>query len=215
MDEERQISTTDPERIRALAHPVRLDLIELLDELGEATATQCAERLGETVANCSFHLRVLAKAGFIEPAPARGREKPWRPVAPGRTMSIERGNPASRLAVAEVAALSMTREVERVRTFIQTQPDPPPGWEDTVTLTSQSFWATGDELRALVEQLHHLTDRFEGRHQDPALRPAGARPARLFAALNPDSFPAADDAPGSPAADGARDATTDPTEVTS
>lgn len=191
----RGISTTDPDRIRALAHPVRLDLIELIDELGEATATQCAERLGETVANCSFHLRVLAKAGFIEPAPARGREKPWRPAAEGgRRMSIEPGNPASRLAVAEVASLSMVREVERVRSFIQQQPDPPPGWEDTVTVTTHGFWATADELREVVDQLATLTDRFAGRSKDPSLRPEGARHARLLATVNPDSFPDADEA---------------------
>lgn len=190
MSQDDQIRTTDPERIRALAHPVRLELLEVLDDLGEATATQCAERLGETVANCSFHLRVLAKAGFIEPAEARGREKPWRPTGPGgRQMSIEPGNPASRHAVAEVASLSMTREVERVRAFIQEQPDPPPGWEDTVTLTQAAFWATADELRELVAQVHALTERFTGRSRDAALRPEGARPARLFATVNPDSFP--------------------------
>lgn len=195
-----QVRTTDPDRIRALAHPVRIDLIELLDELGEATATQCAERLGETVANCSFHLRVLAKAGFIEPAPARGREKPWRPVsAGGRRMSIEPGNQASRLAVAELAGLSLLREAERVRAFLQEQPDPPAGWEDTVSLTSSTFWATADELRELVVQIDALTDRFAGRSRDAALRPDGARRARLFAAVNPDSFPEAPPASPAPA----------------
>ncbi len=204
-----QIRVTDPDRIRALAHPVRLELLEVLDELGEATATRCAERLGETVANCSFHLRVLAKAGFIEPAPARGREKPWRPAADGgRQMSVERGNPASRHAVAEVAGLSMTREVERIRAFLQEQPDPPAEWEDTVTVTSSTFWATADELRELVAQVHALTDRFAGRSKDAALRPEGARHARLFAAVNPDSFPEAP-AASSGAAEAA-DAGTDP-----
>ena len=35
--------------------------------------------LGESPANCAFHLRTLAKYGFVEEAGGgRGRERPWR-----------------------------------------------------------------------------------------------------------------------------------------
>src|SRR5687767_497769 len=71
-------SPSDPERMRALAHPLRLALLQYLDDVGEATATQCARHTGESVANCSFHLRLLARYGFVEPAEQRGRERPWR-----------------------------------------------------------------------------------------------------------------------------------------
>ena len=50
---------TDPQAIRALAHPLRLDLVELLGQ-GPMTAAECARALGSTQANCSFHLRQLA-----------------------------------------------------------------------------------------------------------------------------------------------------------
>lgn len=191
MATERSMRVTDPDRIRALAHPVRMDLIQYLDDVGEATATQCAAHLGETVANCSFHLRTLAKAGFIEPAPARGREKPWRMSADDRTMSFERGNPASRLAVTELAGLAMLREVDRVRTFMQQIDEPPPEWADTFSVLQSSFWATAEEMAQLVRDAAALTDRFAGR-KDPARRPEGARHGRLFATINPDDFPAAD-----------------------
>ena len=69
---------TDPQRIRALTHPLRLELMDVLAEEGAATATRCAELTGESVASCSFHLRMLAKYGYIEPAERTGREKPWR-----------------------------------------------------------------------------------------------------------------------------------------
>src|SRR5690606_30942861 len=58
----------DPARLRALAHPIRLRLIEELGDLGEATATDCARRVGESVASCSFHLRQLEKYGYVERA---------------------------------------------------------------------------------------------------------------------------------------------------
>lgn len=180
---------TEPARIRALAHPVRLDLLDHLSQVGEATATQCAEHLGETVANCSFHLRTLAKAGFIEPAPARGREKPWRPAAVERRLDVDPENPASGPALTELVGLMLNREVERFRAFIASNPQQPTGWQDTVSVTTSSFWATADELRELVETVTHLVDRFAGRQQDPSLRPEGARPARLLAAVNPESYP--------------------------
>src|SRR6476661_3980084 len=49
--------------LRALAHPLRWRLIDLLDSTGQATATQCAEALGETVASCAYHLSILGKYG--------------------------------------------------------------------------------------------------------------------------------------------------------
>lgn len=184
---------TDPARIRALAHPLRLELLEILGELGEATATQCAERTGETVANCSFHLRTLARAGFIEPAPGRGREKPWRPVARSRRLDIDPDNPRSQPAMTELVGLMLTREVERFRDFVAAHDRLPEEWRDTVAVNTGSFWATADELRGLVETITHLLDPFTERQSDPSLRPPGARLARLFAAVNPDTLP--DDGP--------------------
>lgn len=180
---------TDPARIRALAHPLRLELLDYLGDVGEATATQCAERTGETVANCSFHLRTLARAGFIEPAPARGREKPWRPAASSRRLDAEPGDAASMRAVGELAGLMVLREAERFREFLGRQTSQPEEWRDTVTVTTSSFWATAEEMRELVAAVNRLADRFAGRTTDPSKRPPGARPGRLLATVNPDDFP--------------------------
>lgn len=185
----KRLVVTEAERIRALAHPLRLELLEYLDDVGEATATECAAHTGETVANCSFHLRTLAKAGFIEPAEPRGREKPWRSTASDRKMDVDPADPSSLQAIREVVGLTVLREAERFRQFLATNDDRPAGWEDTVTLTTSRFWATADELRELVEAVNTLTDRFAGRDADPSARPEGARPGRLVAMVNPDSFP--------------------------
>src|SRR5262252_8581356 len=70
---------TDARAMRALAHPLRLALLEALMHAGTLTATQASELLGESPANCAFHLRTLAKYGFVEEAGGgRGRERPWR-----------------------------------------------------------------------------------------------------------------------------------------
>ena len=74
-----RVDLTDPKAIRALAHPLRWGLLEALSHAGTLTATQASEMLGESPANCAFHLRTLAKYGFVEEAGGgRGRERPWR-----------------------------------------------------------------------------------------------------------------------------------------
>jgi DNA-binding transcriptional ArsR family regulator len=71
---------TEPSTIRALAHPLRLDLLELLAASGPATAAQCGRMLKVPQANCSFHLRQLAKYGFVQEAVAGDdkRERKWQ-----------------------------------------------------------------------------------------------------------------------------------------
>src|SRR5436309_138158 len=63
---DRQLELTDPKAMRALAHPLRIELLRLLRE--PRTATECAEALGESPQSCSYHLRTLAKYGFVERA---------------------------------------------------------------------------------------------------------------------------------------------------
>ena len=72
----------DPLAIRAMAHPVRLDLQSLLGREGPMTAADAARRLGISQALASHHLRQLAKYDFVEPAPGKdNRERPWRLVS--------------------------------------------------------------------------------------------------------------------------------------
>ncbi|RMI08689.1 ArsR/SmtB family transcription factor [Cellulomonas triticagri] len=183
------LRVSDPTRVRALAHPVRLDLLSFLDDVGEATATECAAHLHQTVANCSFHLRSLAKAGYIEPATPRGRERPWRVVSRERTITPDPEDTASRRAVLELGELSVRREADRytdhLRRLVGTEVVPPELIPLTQLMTS-AYWATPEENAEVTAALHQLADRFAGRTTDPASRPAGARLMRVFTAMNPD-----------------------------
>ncbi len=177
---------TDPERIRALAHPIRLRLLDLLGQHDELTASECAEAIGESPASCSFHLRMLAKYGFIERAEPRGREKPWRVAQTGIDMRPDPDVPGSLRAVQEVAALGLDQEWQRVRAFFAETDGEPDEWVQASTFTRSSFWVTADELAELSRELQNITDRFSGRKADPSLRPEGARLARLVAVANPE-----------------------------
>ncbi|MFI6644833.1 ArsR/SmtB family transcription factor [Streptomyces sp. NPDC050504] len=75
----------DPEHdaaaLKALTHPLRIRLLGMLRQDGPATASELAVRAGESSASTSYHLRVLAKHGFVADAEHRdGRERRWKPV---------------------------------------------------------------------------------------------------------------------------------------
>src|ERR1700739_4020041 len=79
----KSIQLTDPETMRALAHPARIALWQHLLLAGPATATECAPYAGLSPSACSYHLRQLARFGFVEQdeaAAANGRARPWRLV---------------------------------------------------------------------------------------------------------------------------------------
>lgn len=191
---------SDAERIRALAHPVRLDLLDFLGDADSATATECAAHLGESVASCSFHLRMLEKYGFIERAERRGREKPWRLVyGAGYDLRPAPDQPGSYTAVGQVAALQVLREGERIQRYLAGLDREDDAWVQASTVTSSSFWATAEEMAQFSQDLRDMVARFGGRSADPSKRPPGARHGRIFGVVNPD--PAGEDGAGPGAGD--------------
>ncbi|SDH45505.1 winged helix-turn-helix domain-containing protein [Agrococcus jejuensis] len=177
--------TSDPAVLRALAHPLRVEILAVLDDLREATATEIAERVGESPSNCSFHLRQLEKAGYIERAPQRGTAKPWRPKHVHRNLAPDADDPASVRSSAALSALYVQREAARVVDYLQSVPETPE-WTDVVTINLSSFWATPDEMQQLATSIAQLTAHLPGRESDPSKRPPGSRRGYLFATLNPD-----------------------------
>lgn len=175
---------TDPVRIRALAHPVRLELLDYLDEAGSATATECAAAIGASVASCSYHLRTLAKHGYIEQVSRPGREKPWKVVSRSRSQAIDPNVPGSVHAVAATAALEADRQLNRIQSWLRRAPELPPEDVNVSTVFGAGFYATHEEITEFREGLWKLAERFEGRLENPELRPEGAVAARLFAVLN-------------------------------
>ncbi len=67
---------TDPDVLETLAHPVRLDVLTYLIADGPATASQCARAVGDTPSNCSYHVRMLARHGLVEPVAGDRRAHP-------------------------------------------------------------------------------------------------------------------------------------------
>lgn len=173
----------DPRILRAIAHPVRLRLLEELAATGPATATELAERVGESPANCSWHLRQLARYGFIEEAGGgAGRQRPWRVVV----QSNRWGGPDddAEFAAADDAATGVlaANEYAAMRRWHAARRGEPRQWREAALLSQSQAWLTAAELKAVKEEiqaifLRHLDpDRF-----DPASRPPGTRLIRFVA----------------------------------
>ncbi|SDS65640.1 winged helix-turn-helix domain-containing protein [Jiangella sp. DSM 45060] len=181
---------TDPQSMRALAHPLRLQLMDLLGIEPELTATECAERTGESVASCSFHLRMLAKYGYVELGEPRGREKPWRLVSRNRTVGPDVENPESVREASAFARIVVEREADRLLRTIGRAAELGPGWDQSMVINTSSFWLTRDELTEVMDRLGAFTDdivaRYGHRREDPASRPDDARVVHFLGALSPD-----------------------------
>lgn len=186
-DEAPALRSSDPAVLRALAHPLRVEMLAVIDELQEATATQIAARVGESPSNCSFHLRTLERAGFIVRAEAKGTSKPWRSVHRSRDLRPDPDDIESVRSSSTIGALYVQHEADRMIRFLHAHGNGRlPEWVDGVTVNISTFWATPDELAELAEDIAHLADRFRGRHDDPSQRPVGSHKSHFFATLNPD-----------------------------
>lgn len=177
----RSIRLTDPRALRAYAHPTRMALVGFLRRSGPFTATRAAELTGESVASCSYHLRMLAKYGLVEEAPGgRGREKPWQATAqftdwPGYSEdpSVAEASDALSAAVAE-------RYFERAVRAIEQRHRLPRAWREAEQFSDSLLHLTPEELTGIGERIEAVLQPYEDREKDPGLRPEGARPVSLM-----------------------------------
>ena len=172
----------DPRALRALAHPLRWQLIDLIGSETTATATRCAEVLGESVASCSYHLGILGKYGYIELVPGQtGKEKPWRLASRQQDMDPSGLDTEGALAAEAAARAFLDHELARIKQRLSSLGLEPEPWRAASGLIGSTTWMTAEELRDITDQLKQLLLTHKERAADPASRPPGAREVRLFA----------------------------------
>ncbi|MEH1012377.1 winged helix-turn-helix domain-containing protein [Micromonospora sp. CPCC 206060] len=177
--ERRRVTISDPQVMRALAHPARLVIMEHLGSLGGrgASATECAEVAGLSPSATSYHLRALAKFGLIEEAPGRGdaRERLWRALNP--SFFVDAGQSAGAEARAAEQALveaHAARDLERTRDWLRRAGTEPRDWYDVAVFHDTMLLVTAEEQARLNAEVERLLEPYRHRHRaaDP---PPGAR----------------------------------------
>jgi DNA-binding transcriptional ArsR family regulator len=173
---------TEARTMRALAHPVRIALLEVLTLEGPKTATEIGELIGESPTTCSFHLRQLARFGLVEEAGGgKGRARPWKASSLGFSFSSSHDDPERDVAANALVHMLRERQLGRYREWLGTQATYPREWRDAATNSEYLCYLTADELERLNAELGAvLSERFVDRLKDPANRPEGSVPVEVL-----------------------------------
>jgi predicted ArsR family transcriptional regulator len=172
--------------MRAVAHPVRIALLEALAREGPLTATKAAELLDDSPGNMSWHLQTLAKYGFVEEAGGgRGRSRPWRVISRVNNFDSAGGDPEQAAAGDALEATYQERNFERLREWWAQRRSYPVQWRKAAFSNSSTTYLTAEELERLSGEVEALVLRYRDRVLDRSSRPEGALPVRVVAFAHP------------------------------
>lgn len=173
--------------LRALAHPLRVRMYDILSQYGPQTASSLAERLGESSGSTSYHLRALAKHDLIREVAGRGTgrerwwERPDRGVSFGGPEAME--SPAGRAAKQIVMVEFLRNRNEQLLDYatrgIEQEEE---RWRDGSIISSATTRLTAAQAKELSAKIMALIDEAVDtyRHQSgDDVRPVTIR-ADLF-----------------------------------
>jgi predicted ArsR family transcriptional regulator len=153
-----------------------MGIVEHLSISGPLTATQLADRLDESPANCSWHLRKLAEHGFVEEAGGgTGRQRPWRVPGIGFTWDDPDAGAEQRRAAEALSDVVMQRALDRLTEARRREPEELREWQEAARGSEYATWLTAEELKATNDEIDAVLRRHLDRLHDPELRPAGSR----------------------------------------
>ncbi|MCX4859875.1 ArsR/SmtB family transcription factor [Streptomyces canus] len=165
MPEEPNVRKLDARSLRGLAHPLRMQLLDALRHGGPATASQLAEKLGESSGATSYHLRQLAAHGFVEDAPERGkgRERWWKAVHKGLSFDdtlLTDSDPAVRGAADMYLHEVATAQIQNLSNWLGERATWPEEWNRVWDMSSATLRLTPELTKELIEKMHALIDTY-------------------------------------------------------
>jgi DNA-binding transcriptional ArsR family regulator len=164
--EPRRVRTVDDAAtFRAFAHPLRMRLLGALRLEGPATASALGRRLGESSGSTSYHLRQLARYGFVaedEDQPSR-RERRWRALHARTAWSSETflHDPAAVEAEDALAARQVETAARVAADWRQRRLTATPARVAAATFSDYEPRLTPEALQALTREVTALVDRYE------------------------------------------------------
>jgi DNA-binding transcriptional ArsR family regulator len=184
---ENPLLITDPRAMRALAHPARIAILQHLVADGPATATECAEIAGLSPSACSYHLRALARHGFVQEdagSAADGRHRPWRARVVALSFGDDPDQPEAVKTAGRLLLESLHARFEEVRAeYLDREADYPPEWRAAAGLHQDILHVTPDELAEVRSRVQHVLSQY--RRLDASDRPPGSRRVHVIFDLTP------------------------------
>lgn len=183
-----------PAALRALAHPLRIRILDLLPIRGPLTASKLGEIVGESSGSTSYHLRQLAKHGLVREVEGKGtaRERWWERTPGGFSISSAGKDSAAGRQTAEAVNIEFLRlRNERVMAFTragqEADEETLESWLGTATFVTANKWATREQAKAVLE----AWERFSAEHLDPLSGQEG-QPGTVPFEIHFDVFPTVD-----------------------
>lgn len=178
----------DSGALRALAHPLRVRMYDMLSAYGPQTASSLAERLGESSGSTSYHLRALAKHELIREVPDRGtaRERWWERPAGGVTFANPDAmkSPAGRAATQIVMNEYLRNRNDQLLEFVNRQmsggEDP---WSESTMISTATAWLTAEQSKELTFKIQALIDDAVDRYRTQTGE--GVRPVTMRSDIFP------------------------------
>ncbi|GLX02922.1 helix-turn-helix domain-containing protein [Microtetraspora sp. NBRC 16547] len=179
---------TDVGVLRAMAHPARLAILSRLQTEGPATATECAQVTGLSPSACSYHLRQLAKHGFVADAPPRGdgRERVWRALQRSwGFQSPEDESPDVIEAQNAVIESILAETNQRLGDYLTNSDLESREWRSAAWLTHAVLRVDAEELRDIAERINELIRPYRVTERAAEDAPSGARLAEIHLRMFP------------------------------
>ncbi len=155
--------------LRALAHPLRVEIYDILSQYGPQTASSLAERLGESSGATSYHLRALAKHELIREVPERGtaRERWWERPRGAVSMTSPEAvkSPAGRAASQMVISEFYRRRNRQLEDFIASNMRRDPA-EWSALLSTATIHMTEEQFEQLATEIQELISAAAERYRD-------------------------------------------------
>jgi DNA-binding transcriptional ArsR family regulator len=172
----------DPTTIRALAHPLRLELRSIVGRSGKITAADAARELGISHGLASHHLRQLAKYGFVEQVEgADNRERPWRLVDTSYRLEGIEEKPGGADALAVLEQVMAGRALEDLAEWHERRANWSRGWQKNAGAGRSTVYLTQKELATVTKAMENvLMDYVNERPLDDIeSRPKGSVPVEF------------------------------------
>lgn len=143
------------DRLRGLAHPVRMRILAALRADGPSTATALAHRLGLNSGATSYHLRQLATYGFIVEAAEMGnrRDRFWL-IDPTQ----EELPTSSRADRAAHLQARLVEQADAAQSAVESHAEVPAAWSKATTFEARELDLTAEQASALLTRIQAVID---------------------------------------------------------
>ena len=155
---------TDREALKGLAHPVRRQLYRLIRQTGPATVGQLAARIPLDPGLVSYHVRQLARWGYLAEVPELAkdrRERWWKVTSSSVAWSfMDFQDPEGRAIAETVKSQMVLDEFERLRAFERARDSWSEAWQESVASGEFTLRLTPADLAGLTRELIDVINRW-------------------------------------------------------